>query len=59
MIQRKRNPQPAPPFIYRFIPQTLLFNRKSILVTTAFSIVFGIFAYYYKNSNTFRVDAVR
>jgi hypothetical protein len=60
MLQRKRNPQPpAPPFIYRIIPQALLLNRKSIIVTTAFSIVIGIFAYYYKNSHTFRIDAIR
>lgn len=60
MIQRRRNPQtPAPNFIYRLIPQALLLNRKSILVTTAFSIVIGIFAYYYKTQNTPNVDVIR
>jgi len=60
MIQRRRNPQPpAPAFIYRLIPQALLLNRKSIIVTTAFSIVIGIFAYYYKTQNTLNVDVIR
>lgn len=60
MIQRRRNPQPpVPSFIYRIIPQALLLNRKSIIVTTAFSIVIGIFAYYYKTHQTFHVDVIR
>jgi len=56
MIQRRRNPPPVPvPYIYR------LFNiqqRRSIVITTAFSIVIGIFAYYYKTHN-FNVDVIR
>lgn len=60
MIQRRRNPQPTPKlFIFKFIPQGLLLNRKSIFVTTAFSIVIGIFAYYYKTQNTLHVDVIR
>lgn len=58
MIQRRRNPQP-PPFIYRFLPQALLLNRRSIMVTTAFSIVIGIFAYYYKTHNALNIDVIR
>lgn len=60
MIQRNRNP-PAhrPSFIYKFVPQMLLFNRRSIIVTTAFSIVIGIVAYYYKSHNSFNVDVIR
>lgn len=59
MIQKRRNPQPPKPFIYRLIPQALLTNRRSIIITTAFSIVIGIFAYYYKNNGQLRIDIFR
>lgn len=59
MIQRRRNPQPPKAFIYRIIPQAFLVNRKSIIMTTAFSIVIGIFAYYYKTHGQLRVDVFR
>lgn len=60
MIQRRRNPKtPTPPLIYRLIPHALLLSRKSIIVTTAFSIVIGIFAYYYKNQGMIQVDVIR
>jgi hypothetical protein len=59
MIQRRRNPnQSAPPYFYRFFPQALI-SRKSIIVTTAFSIFIGIFAYYFKNHNALHVDVIR
>ncbi|CAO1365190.1 unnamed protein product [Diamesa hyperborea] len=59
MIQRKRNPQPvSPPFFYRMIPQAFLLHRRSIIFTTAFSLIGIICAYYYKSHN-FNVDVIR
>jgi hypothetical protein len=55
MIERKRNPVPAPKgFIHRLVA-----NRKSIIVTTAFSIVVGFFAYYYRSQHSLNVDVIR
>lgn len=59
MIQRRRNPQPPRTFLQRFIPQVILVNRRSVIMTTAFSIVIGIFAYYYKNHGQLQVDVFR
>lgn len=60
MIQRNRNPPvQRPSFISKFVPQILLMKRRSIIMTTAFSIVIGIVAYYYKSHNNFNVDVIR
>lgn len=41
----RRNPTPS--FVNKFIPQAIL-SKRSVIVTTAFSILVGICAYYYK-----------
>lgn len=59
LIQRRRNPQPAPPkFIFKIIPKALLQNRRYIIVT-AFSLAVGIFAFYYKTRTPISVDVIR
>lgn len=59
MIQRRRNPPPPRNFIQRFIPQVILVHRRSVIMTTAVSIVIGIFAYYYKTNGHPQVDVFR
>lgn len=56
MLINRKNP---PPLIYRLIPHVFLLNKRSIVVTTAFSIFVGICAYYYKTNLSFNVDIIR
>lgn len=45
--QLQRNLSDKNSIVSRYIPGVIL-TRKSVIVTTAFSIFFGICAYYYK-----------
>jgi hypothetical protein len=60
-ILRQRNRKAAPqPLICRLFPQMFLANRRSIIVTTAFSVLIGLFAYYYKTqTQVVNVDIIR
>ncbi|KAG5669673.1 hypothetical protein PVAND_017556 [Polypedilum vanderplanki] len=58
MIQKKRNPTSAPKKGFSLFSK-IVANKKSIVVTTAFSIVIGIFAYYYRSQHSMNVDVIR
>lgn len=56
-IQKKRNPTPVPKGFN--LLNRIVANKRSIVVTTAFSIVIGIFAYYYRSHHSINVDVIR